>query len=74
MRPIEVFEVFDSDPVYVPNKKGRSAHWKMLGDTDGGRALTILVVCQEVRRLLRPITGWDSQSWELTRWRPRRGR
>ena len=70
--PAEVLEVWLNSPVYVPNKKGLAATHLMLGDTDGGRAMTIGVVTDEARRLLRPITGWDSTAGELTRWRPGR--
>jgi hypothetical protein len=65
--PLEVFQVWVNDPIYLPNKKGLSATWLMLGDTAGGRALTIAILCVEVTRRLRPITGWDSTSGELTR-------
>lgn len=69
----EVFEVWVNSPTYVPNKKGPTATWLMLGDTDGGRALTIGVLCKEgASQLLRPITGWDSTDGELTRWRGQR--
>ena len=70
--PRDVLEVWSDGPVYVPNKKGLAATHLMLGDTSGGRALTIAVVTDTRRHLLRPITGWDSTTGELTRWR--RGR
>jgi len=68
---VEVVDVWCDDPVYVPNKQGLSATWLMLGDTRGGRALTVAVVVDETWRRLRPITGWDSTRGELTRWRPK---
>jgi DNA adenine methylase len=46
----------------------------MLGDTDGGRALTVAVVTLEILMWLRPITGWNSSTGELTRWRRGRAR
>lgn len=64
----EVVQVWRNEPVYVPNKKGRAATWLMLGDTTGGRALTVAVVVV-APDLLRPITGWDTTTGELTRWR-----
>lgn len=67
--PTEVAEVFMDQPVFVPNKKGLAAAWLMLGDTTGGRALTIAALVLEAQRRLRPITGWDSTPRELTRWR-----
>lgn len=68
----EVAQVWLSRPVYVPNKKGLTAAWLMLGDTLGGRSLTVAVVTMEEVRRLRPITGWNSTAGELTRWRPGR--
>ncbi len=65
--PIEVFQVWVDRPVFVPNKKNMAATWLMLGDTAGGRALTVAVLCVEPTRLLRPITGWESTAGELTR-------
>ena len=69
----EVVQVWLDQPVYVPNKKGLTATWLMLGDTSGGRPLTVAVLTVEVLMLLRPITGWPSTAGELTKWRPRRG-
>lgn len=68
----EVTQVWLNRPVYVPNKKGLTATWLMLGDTEGGRSLTVAVITLESVLRLRPITGWNSTVGELTRWRPRR--
>jgi uncharacterized DUF497 family protein len=70
----EVTQVWLNEPVYVPNKKGLTATWLMLGDTTGGRSLSVAVVTLEVVQRLRPITGWNSTAGELTRWRPGRRR
>ena len=70
---LEVTQVWWNGPIFVPNKKGLTATWLMLGDTNGNRALTIAVVTMEITLRLRPITGWNSTNWELTKWRPRRG-
>lgn len=64
----EVEEVFENGGFFVPNKKGRSGTWKMLGLTKGARRLTVIVEYDEVRRILRPITGWDCTSEERTRY------
>lgn len=61
--------MFVGQPIFVPNRKELTAAWLMLGDTAGGRALTVAVLVLETQRRLRPITGWDSTSGELTRWR-----
>src|SRR5579871_5820901 len=42
--------------------------YKMIGRTDGGRLLTIVVRWDLSRRTLRPITGWDSTAGERTRY------
>ena len=68
----EVVQVWLNQPVYVPNKKGLTATWLMLGDTTGGRALTVAVLTVEPVLGLRPITGWNSTAQELTTWRPGR--
>jgi len=69
----EVTQVWWNGPVYMPNKKGLTATWLMLGDTYGNRSLTIAVVTLEVILRLRPITGWDSSKGELTRRRSHGG-
>jgi uncharacterized DUF497 family protein len=68
----EVTQVWLDEPQYVPNKAGLAATWLMLGDTAGGRSLTVAVLTLETVLRLRPITGWNSTAGELTRWR--RGR
>lgn len=68
----EVTQVWLNQPMYVPNKRGLTAAWLMLGDTEGGRSLTVAVITLESVWRLRPITGWNSSIGELTRWRPRR--
>jgi uncharacterized DUF497 family protein len=67
--PLEAHQVFVGKPIFVPNRKGLTATWLMLGDTAGGRTLTVAVLCLETQRRLRPITGWNSTAGELTRWR-----
>jgi hypothetical protein len=68
----EVTQVWLNQPVYLPNKRGLTATWLMLGDTSGGRSLTVAVITLESLLRLRPVTGWNSTIGELTRWRPRR--
>jgi hypothetical protein len=68
----EVVQAWQNEPVYVPNRQGLSATWLMLADTDGGRPLTVAVITLEVWLRLRPVTGWTSSNWELTKWRPSR--
>ncbi len=64
----EVHEVWCNDPVWVPNIRHRAGDWKMLGQTNGGRRLTIVVRLCSDRNVLRPITGWDSTAGERSRY------
>ena len=68
IRPCEVEQVFWNRPVWVRNKKEGSGDYKMIGRTNGGRRLTIVVETKEVTRMLRPITGWESTRGELSRY------
>jgi hypothetical protein len=52
----------------VPNVRHRAGDWKMLGQTNGGRRLTIVVRLYSDRNVLRPITGWDSTAGERSRY------
>jgi uncharacterized DUF497 family protein len=64
----EVEEVFLNNPIWAPNKKHRSGDWKMVGRTDSGRALTVIIRLQVAAGSLRAITGWDATKGEHTRY------
>jgi uncharacterized DUF497 family protein len=64
----EVEEVFYGDPTWSPNRRERSAAWKMVGFTKGGRALTIVVEVLERSASIRPVTGWACSQGERTRY------
>jgi uncharacterized DUF497 family protein len=66
--PIEVEDVFDNGPKWARNRSYRSGDWKMMGLTQGGRRLTIVVRLDVDRRGLRPITGWTSTAGEGRRY------
>jgi len=66
--PRDVEDVFMDRPIWVPNKRERSGDWLMLGRNRGGRRLTVVVKWDEVRRVLRPITGWDTSQGERTKY------
>ncbi len=66
--PSEVEEVFSAGASWLPNKKNRSGNWKMIGYTNGGRVLTLILFWDEEKRSLRAITGWDSTKSERTRY------
>ena len=62
--PYEVEEVFDNLPGWGRNKRSGAGNYKMVGRTDAGRVLTIVILWRENLRLIRPITGWDSTDGE----------
>ena len=66
----EVESVCETDPTWAPNKKRRAGDWRMIGRTAGGRPLTIIITADEIRRTLRPITGWECTEGERTRYLP----
>jgi uncharacterized DUF497 family protein len=63
----EAEDVFYNGPVWVPHRRKRE-RWKMIGYTDGGRALTILVDVKVRTRQLRAFTGWECTPSERTRY------
>lgn len=64
----DVYQVWANSPEWVPNKRRGSGDHKMLGLTDGGRALSIVVKYYRDRRMNRAITGWDATAGERTRY------
>lgn len=64
----EVEELFWNRPTWVPNTKGQSGDWKMIGRTDGGRRLTIIVQFKPAQRVIRAFTGWNCTQNERTRY------
>jgi hypothetical protein len=66
--PSEVHEVFQSDPEWAPNKRNRAGDWKMVGYTDAGRAITVIIRWHEARAVLEPITGWETTPGETTKY------
>ena len=65
--PREIEEVFANGPRWARNRRGRPADWKMMGVTNGGRLLTVVVRYDPARRWLRPVTAWDSTTGERRR-------
>jgi uncharacterized DUF497 family protein len=57
--PEEAEQVFDNHPEWLPNKRNRAGDWRMVGETDGGRRLMIIVRIVVPDYHLRAITGWD---------------
>ncbi len=68
IEPWEAEEVFLDDAAWVPDKSNAGGDWKMIGRTDGGRPLTIVVQVKNRGRTLRPFTGWAPTAGERTRY------
>jgi uncharacterized DUF497 family protein len=66
--PAELMQVFDGDPLWARNKKGRAGLWLMIGRTRGGRAIVAAVVYDQHRQSVRPITARDCERHEVARW------
>lgn len=64
----EVRELFENDPRWAVNKRDRAGAWKMMGVTNGGRRLTIVVRYDAEKKIIRPITGWVPTRGELARY------
>lgn len=58
----EVEQVFKNQPVWMKNKRGRRGNWRMIGYTDGARALDIKLLWDEDRETLLPITGMTASA------------
>jgi uncharacterized DUF497 family protein len=66
--PYEVEQVLDNEPTWARNKRGRAGDWIMVGRTNGGRILTIVVKLNAAADTVRPVTGWGSTQGEQTRY------
>ena len=64
----EILAVFDNDPLWAANKKGRSGTHLMIGRSNGNRPLVIAVVYDDARRVLRPITARTCTLAEVNKW------
>ncbi len=55
----EITQVLLNNPRVHRNRKGRSGDVIVLGATDGGRRIVVVVAWQMDRRVVRPITAWE---------------
>jgi hypothetical protein len=46
------------------NRRNRSGNRQLIGETDGGRVLTIVLAALKEPDRWRPVTGWDSSPQE----------
>lgn len=65
--PVEAEQVHLNGGMFVPNRR-RSGDWLLIGPTDGGRVLTLVLEYKERQRLLRVFTGWPSTIGERRRY------
>lgn len=71
--PVQAFAVLSGTPLYVRNKRRRSAIYKVIGPDAGGTMLTVLISPTAVKGRWRPVTGWASTKGEQTLWRKSHG-
>jgi uncharacterized DUF497 family protein len=69
VRPHEAEQVFYNQGVLARNKRRSTGDWLLVGVTDGGRRLTLVLNYQAEKRTIRFITGWDSTADEIKRYR-----
>jgi uncharacterized DUF497 family protein len=66
----DVEDVFWGQPLWIPNEKNKAGKWKMIGRNRGGRLLTVVCSWDQDRRILYPITGWDTDPEERAKYKP----
>jgi hypothetical protein len=65
---LELWQLWVNVEKWVPNKKGRTADWLMVGRTDGGRPVVAAVLVDAERSMICPITARTCTPQEVTRW------
>ena len=64
----ELMQVFAGDPLWSRNVRGHTAAWRMIGRTAGGRAVVAVVVYDEGRRSVRPVSARECEPHEVAKW------
>lgn len=64
----EAEEVFFNGPAYAGNTGEHAAEYRMMGWTDGGRALKLFVTANEETRDMYVITGWDIEKKDFNKY------
>jgi hypothetical protein len=57
----EITQALLNNPTMRRNRKGRAGDYYVLGATDGGRRITVVVARDSGRRVLGPITAWEQR-------------
>lgn len=58
--PIEVMQLLDNRFTIRRNKKTGSGVRQLIGETHGGRQLTVILAPTSTPDRWRPVTGWES--------------
>ena len=61
---VEVMQILSNRYTVRRNKKQRSGDRQLIGETNGGRVLTVILAETAVPGRWRPVTGWDSSEAE----------
>ena len=62
--PQEVMQILSNRYTVRRNRKDRSGQRQLIGETNGGRLLTVILAETAVEGRWRPVTGWDSTEAE----------
>lgn len=60
IKPREVMEILQNRYTVRRNKKARAGNRQLIGETNGGRVLTIILAETLVAGRWRPVTGWEA--------------
>ncbi len=64
IQPTEVLQIFENMFTVRRNKKSGSGERQLIGVTNGGRVLTIILASTLVPDRWRPVTGWEATTAE----------
>lgn len=62
----EVDQLLSNEHVVVPNRKGRGSRQLLIGRTDGGKAITVVIQKTRLVGTYRPVTAWPSTAFEVS--------
>jgi uncharacterized DUF497 family protein len=68
---LEIDRMLSNRHLVIPNS-GHEPRMFLLGQTDGGRILTVVIEPTRIDGTWRPITAWDASDSEKTRLTPRK--
>lgn len=71
---IEIEEVLENEHLIVPNRKGRSGLFLVIGRDNGGRCIAVPIEATPYPDVWRPITAWPCKASEEARLVRQKGR